>query len=51
MQVVQRLSRKQRQLVQQYFELVDWQELKLLTSLFASYKIWPAAHFFDKSFS
>jgi len=27
--VVQGLSKKQRQLMQQYFELVDWQELKL----------------------
>ena len=27
--VVQELSQKQRQLVQQYFELVDWQGLKL----------------------
>ena len=28
-QVVQGLSQKQRQLMQQYFELVDWQGLKL----------------------
>ena len=28
--VVQGLSQKQRQLMQQYFELVDWQGLKLL---------------------
>jgi len=27
--VVQRLSQKQRQLMKQYFELVDWQGLKL----------------------
>jgi len=30
--VVQGLSQKQRQLMQQYFELVDWQGLKLLSA-------------------
>ena len=48
--MVQGLSRKQRQLMQQYFELVDWQGLKLpsaerrqrgsLKSLERSVEVW-----------
>ena len=44
--VVQGLSQKQRQLMQQYFELVDWQGLKLLS---AERRQRDSLNFFERS--